>query len=200
MKQIKNINNDKLDEVPLISIVCLCYNTGERLIHTLEAIRNQSYSHWELFIVDDASGDHSLEIVESWVEKYTIQATIIKNVENLGIGASLNKAIKLCTGKYFTLIGDDEWDENYLAELVEVFSKASEKVAMVYAKARVFDKVNNRFADVDLDPIQVVNDTQYPRKDQLFKKIEDIEGAYLMRQEYLFDVLFGPILLLCFAS
>jgi|GEM_PF-2935642 len=184
---------------PLVSIVCLCYNTGDRLIPTLDAIRNQTYTHWELFIVDDASRDNSIEIVQTWIHTYSIQATIIKNTKNLGIGASLNKTIKLCSGKYFTLIGDDEWYENYLTDLVDVFSKVSEDIALVYAKARVFDKINNRFTTHDLDPMKVVTDNNYVRKEKLFEKIEDIEYAYLMRKEYLFDVLFwtNPIVVFC---
>jgi glycosyltransferase involved in cell wall biosynthesis len=186
-------------ENPLVSVVCLCYNNGDRLLATLDSIRNQTYKSWELFIVDDASGDNSVELIKKWIDNNTITARVIQNNKNLGIGASLNNSLKYCSGVFFTLIGDDEWDKNFLKNLVTIFSKLPSKVAMVYSKANIFDKIKNSFIKPGLEPLEVIAEVNYPRMNELLSPLKDNPDCYVLKKELLFDVLFwiNPIISFC---
>ena len=51
------------------SIIIPTYNRAHMLPKTIESVINQSYSDWELIIVDDGSTDHTKELVASFIEK-----------------------------------------------------------------------------------------------------------------------------------
>lgn len=51
---------------PLVSIITPCHNAGAYLSHTIESVINQTYSNWEMLIVDDCSTDNSAEIIKQY--------------------------------------------------------------------------------------------------------------------------------------
>ena len=56
----------KINFNPIVGIIMPCYNSEKYLSNTLDAIINQSYLHWKLFFINDASLDNSLNIVENY--------------------------------------------------------------------------------------------------------------------------------------
>jgi alpha-1,3-rhamnosyltransferase len=190
--------NSSLPNENLVSIICLAYNTGQRLYPTLNSIINQTYKNRELIIVDDGSADDTVELIDDWLLQNKQDARFIKNKENHGIGKSVNTAIQYCNGKYLCLIGDDEWDPAFIEELVAVIEKAPENVAMVYSKARIFDKTSNCLTGDILDPMQNMKQLEYKRYNQLFRKLGSAE-KYFLSSEYMTDALFwtNPVISFC---
>lgn len=91
---------------PLISILTPFKNTEEFLPECLDSILNQSYSNWELLIVDDCSSDNSFLIVESYARK-DFRIKLIKNNGN-GIIDALQLAFKHSRGAYITRMDSDD--------------------------------------------------------------------------------------------
>src|SRR5690606_41255660 len=92
---------------PLISILTPFKNTTEFLAECLESIQNQTYSHWELLIIDDSSTDKSYQLVTDFAE----QDKRIKLFKNPGEGIlpALQFDIKIRSDTYIThmIIVDD---------------------------------------------------------------------------------------------
>jgi glycosyltransferase involved in cell wall biosynthesis len=86
-----------------MKVLCIipCYNAQSTLKGAIESIINQSYTNWELIIVDDASTDKSYKIAQSYAKKYP-NITVLRNHTNQGCYYSRNRA--------FYYMKDKEWD------------------------------------------------------------------------------------------
>ena len=86
----------------LISIVIVNYNAGAWLPRCLDYIAQQTYPYWEVIIVDNASQDGSLALVEN-----RDRVTIIRNRENRGFAAAQNQGIAIACGRYIMALNYD---------------------------------------------------------------------------------------------
>jgi glycosyltransferase involved in cell wall biosynthesis len=92
-------------ERPLVSILMPVYNAAEFLSASLGSILTQDYTHLEIIIVDDGSTDQSMDIVQSFLDPRIV---VIKNLENIGLAASLNRAIGISTGIFLARMDADD--------------------------------------------------------------------------------------------
>jgi len=91
--------------VPKISVVMSVYN-GERFLkQSVDSIINQSFSDFEFIIINDASTDSTLKILDSYRDPRII---IINNDKNLHLPKSLNKGIKIAKGDYIVRMDADD--------------------------------------------------------------------------------------------
>ncbi len=100
-----------MSEKPLVSVIVLSYNSSATIIETLDSIKKQNYSNVELVIADDSSFDDSVNVCEIWLQTNhdRFESTkVIRNSENLGISANLNKAIKFTNGVWIKCIAADD--------------------------------------------------------------------------------------------
>jgi glycosyltransferase involved in cell wall biosynthesis len=94
-------------KTPLVSFVMNCYN-GEKYLHrSLETILKQTYQNWELVFWDNASTDHSKEVLESYHEP---RFKYFRSKENVTLGQARAWAVEVCQGEYIAFLDvDDEW-------------------------------------------------------------------------------------------
>ena len=92
---------------PTLSVIMGNYNHAHYLVESIPAILNQSFRPKELIIIDDASTDNSVEIIEGFVKKDPI-IRFYKNEKNLGNAATYMKAYELITGDYFNFAAADD--------------------------------------------------------------------------------------------
>lgn len=90
----------------LVSIVLPTYNGSRFIEESIESVLSQTYTNWELIIVNDASTDNTAEIIEKYAQKDE-RIKIITNKENKTLPASLNLGFKLARGNYYTWTSDD---------------------------------------------------------------------------------------------
>lgn len=91
----------------LVSIIMPSFNTALYIKESIQSIINQSYTNWELIIVDDCSLDSTEQIVNEIKDKRVI---FIKNETNSGAAYSRNKALKIAKGKWIAFLdSDDLW-------------------------------------------------------------------------------------------
>ncbi|HBG61917.1 MAG: hypothetical protein A2Y03_09700 [Omnitrophica WOR_2 bacterium GWF2_38_59] len=97
---------------PLISIILPTYNGEKYVEEALNSIFNQSFSDYEIIVIDNGSKDSTLEILS----KYTKKITILKESQP-GVSFARNKGIKASKGKYIAFIDqDDIWHRDKLLE------------------------------------------------------------------------------------
>lgn len=105
----------------LVSICIPVFNVGNFIDETLQSIKNQSYSEWELIIVDDGSDDGTEKIVASFDKSVKQKVSYYKNVVNKGPSATRNAAVSYAKGDWYAFLdGDDVWHEDHLKHLVNV--------------------------------------------------------------------------------
>lgn len=98
---------------PLISIIVPVYNTEKYVGETIDSVIAQTYTNWELNLIDDGSTDSSKQIIESFVEKDSRIKYYHK--ENGGQASARNLGIKKSTGEYVAFLdSDDIWLSNKL--------------------------------------------------------------------------------------
>lgn len=91
----------------LISIILPTYNGAHRIEESIRSVINQSYTNWELLVIDDGSKDNTKSIISSFIESDS-RIKYILNEVNLGIQKTLNKGIKEAKGEYIARIDDDD--------------------------------------------------------------------------------------------
>ena len=107
--------------MPFFSIIIPLFNKEKHIYNTINSVLNQSFSDFELIIVEDCSTDNSiLEI--SKINDPTI--SIIKHKYNQGLSASRNTGIKNAKGGYIAFLdADDLWKPNFLEEIVNLIQE-----------------------------------------------------------------------------
>ncbi|MBO5691583.1 MAG: glycosyltransferase family 2 protein [Spirochaetaceae bacterium] len=94
---------------PPISIITPNYNCGRFIAQTIESVRTQTYTNWEMLIVDDCSTDDSYQIALEYAQKDP-RIKVFQNEKNSGAAISRNKAIELSQGEYLAFLdSDDLW-------------------------------------------------------------------------------------------
>ena len=83
-----------MQEFPLITVICSCYNHAKFVTKSLESVLNQTYKNIQLIVIDDCSIDNSVSVIENFIIEYP-QIIFIKNKINLGLTKSFNNAAKL---------------------------------------------------------------------------------------------------------
>lgn len=97
----------------LVSIIMPSYNTGSLISQSIESVINQTYSLWELIIVDDNSNDDTDSVVKQYLSDKRIK--YYKNERNCGAAVSRNIALKNASGKWIAFLdSDDLWYPNKL--------------------------------------------------------------------------------------
>jgi glycosyltransferase involved in cell wall biosynthesis len=108
----------------LVSILTPTYNTEKFIRSTIESAKNQTYTNWEMILVDDASTDNTVAIIEEFVKKDS-RIKLFKLPENRGNGFARNAALEKATGKYIAYLdADDLWFPEKLEKQIQ-FLKAN---------------------------------------------------------------------------
>lgn len=98
-----------MTEIPSVSVVVPMYNSARFIGELLDSVLNQTLKNIEIIVVDDSSTDNSVEIVESYQEKFGDRLTIMKNsVRNEGAGAKRNRGLEMSRGKYIFFMDSDD--------------------------------------------------------------------------------------------
>ena len=109
---------------PLISIILPLFNAQKYIKDCIKSVINQTYSNWELIIVDDASTDDSINIVSRLMLRDS-RIKLIECKENFGGPAKpRNIGIKKSKGLYVAFLdNDDIWLPEKLKKQMEIFFK-----------------------------------------------------------------------------
>lgn len=127
----------------LISIIMPAYNSGEYIDDAVNSVINQTYTDWELIIVNDGSTDNTAQKVKSWIKKDNrIQYYYQENGKQ---GKARNLGISKSQGKYLAFLdADDLWlPEKLEFQIKEIEAK---KVDLVFSDSYIFN--NDEIFDI----------------------------------------------------
>lgn len=124
---------------PRVSVLMAIHNNVSSVDASIRSIVDQTFTDWEMILWDDASTDGSLHKMLQWQELDN-RIKVYSNTTNLGLAASLNKALKKATGVYIARMdGDDVAVSDRLIKQV-MFLDANEQYAIVSTGCILFDE------------------------------------------------------------
>lgn len=98
----------------LVSIITPCFNSEKFISRTIESIINQTYSNFELIIIDDCSNDNTVEIIKSFESKDS-RIKLVQLEINSGAAIARNRGLEIAKGRFIAFCDcDDIWFENKL--------------------------------------------------------------------------------------
>lgn len=161
-----------IKEEPRITVLMSVYNAEMYLDECLKSILNQTYSNFNLFIIDDSSTDSSLEIINSYSDE---RICLTQNEVNIGLTNSLNNAVKDITTEFIARMdADDVCLENRLLKQLNFLDKNID-CGMVGSSAY---KINN--SSQHIGEILVPNENL---KEQLFFNNTFIHSSIMIRTD-----------------
>lgn len=126
-----------MTQQPLFSVLIANYNNGKYLMDAIESIRRQTYTNWEIILVDDASTDNSHELYQELNNDKHIH--VYFNDKNCGCGYTKRRCAELANGKICGFLDpDDALLEDALEVMVDEHIR-NKDVSMVYSRYYVCD-------------------------------------------------------------
>ena len=126
----------------LVSIIMPSYNTQKFIEETLDSVLAQTYTNWELIIVDDCSTDNTDEIVSPFLSDSRI--IYIQNEKNSGAAVSRNRALREAKGKWIAFLdSDDLWTPD----------KLEKQIAFMQSNGYCFSYTNYSEIDESSEPL-----------------------------------------------
>lgn len=107
---------------PAISVIIPVYNAQEGLGQCIDSLLDQTFSDYEIIILNDGSTDNSLEVIQNYASKNDSIRVIDK--ENEGVAKTRNRGIVLAKGEYIVFIDNDDF---IAPDYLECFYEAIEK-------------------------------------------------------------------------
>lgn len=95
-----------LNKTPLFSVLIANYNNGKYLMDAIDSVWRQTYTHWEIILVDDASTDNSKELYKELEKDNRIH--IYYNEENRGCGYTKRRCADLANGELCGFLDPDD--------------------------------------------------------------------------------------------
>lgn len=128
----------------LVSIIMPSYNTACFILESIQSVQMQTYSNWELIIVDDCSTDETDYVISEIADERIIY---VKNEVNSGAAFSRNRALKMAKGRWIAFLdSDDLWESDKLEKQISFmlnngYSFSYTKYEEINEQSNVLNKV-----------------------------------------------------------
>ena len=113
-----------------ISVILSAYNEEKFIEKAIESVVGQTLKDIEIIIINDGSTDNTLNIINSYAEDDSRIKVI--DQENIGLGASRNKGMKIANGEYITFLDGDDWFREDAFEISYNEAKAKDTDITMY--------------------------------------------------------------------
>ena len=112
-----------MENQPLVSVIMPCYNIEKFIAYTIESVQRQTYPHWELLIVDDASTDGTADIIKSH-QNQDNRINLIVKPKHSGIADTRNQCLKMAKGRFLAFLdSDDLWYPEKLEQQLQFMTE-----------------------------------------------------------------------------
>lgn len=129
-----------------VSVILPSYNHAEFIKQTIDSVLQQTYTNFEIIIVDDCSTDHSCQEINTIEDERIIKIFLD---ENIGTVRAINLGLSKASGKYIAIIGsDDIWEKNKLEKQVEILENDKE-IGACFSWANIINENNQLLQNCD---------------------------------------------------
>ncbi len=166
--------------MPFFSVIIPSYNRAHLIAATIRSVVSQSFTDWEILLIDDGSTDSTKEVVESFADnriKYFYQ-------DNAERSAARNNGISKATGQFICFLdSDDIWLPNHLQTMYDAIQKNNLKPALYFTVVRwCFD--DGRKQDVFFDSPENKNQIEFVIQNQIGPSTQCLHREILMKHQF----------------
>ena len=107
-----------MEDKELISIIMAAYNAEKTIKFAIESVLKQTYSNWELLVIDDCSKDKTAEIIKLFNDE---RIKYLKNDKNSGVSITRKNGLEIARGQWIAILdSDDAWKEDKLEKQLQL--------------------------------------------------------------------------------
>lgn len=178
-----------------VSVIIPVYNVERYISATINSVLNQTYSNFELLIVDDGSPDRSVDICQQFNDP---RIRIIRQ-KNVGLAGARNTGIRYAKGKYLAFLdGDDIWLPEKLEKHI-LHLEASPNVGISFSRSELIDENGNSLGGFLMPKLTkltiadffkgspIGNGSSAVIRREVFEEIEFSENGGQVKQSCYFD-------------
>lgn len=130
-----------INNLPLVSVLMPAYNVEKYIGASIDSILNQEYKNLELIIIDDASTDSTLNIIQCYKDSRLV---CLKNLENLGVTKCRNKLISLAKGEFIAFLDSDDIAIASRLKLQVFFLNKNPQIDLVGSRIQYMNESGNK--------------------------------------------------------
>lgn len=130
-------------DTPLISVIVPNYNHAKYLKKRLDCIINQTYSNFEIILLDDCSTDHSKEILSEYSKNKHVSFCVFNEVNSGNTFLQWEKGLTLATGEFIWIAESDDFCDINFLEVVSKPLRQDSQITLSYCQSNKVDADNN---------------------------------------------------------
>lgn len=96
-----------MSATPKVSVITPAYKVARYIGQAIESVQAQTLTDWEMIIVDDASPDETVQVVQRYLDDPRIK--LLQNEQNMGAGYTRNRALDAAQGEWIAVLDADDW-------------------------------------------------------------------------------------------
>lgn len=135
-------------QTPIISIIIPAYNSEKTINRCIDCVLVQSFSDFELLLIDDGSTDSTGLIIDSYCKKDN--KIHVFHTKNCGVSSARNLGLRNAIGKWITFVDSDDWiDGDYIEQLYKAIPDVDQwKGLVVQGYSRVVKNINYKIETI----------------------------------------------------
>ena len=134
-----------------VSVLIPTYNREKTILRAIQSVLQQTFSDFELIIVDDGSQDGTAEVIKAIVDP---RIKYIQHSKNAGTAEARNPAVKSSSGRYVAFLdSDDEWFPDKLTRQMETIRQEKEEVVANVTGFYLFDEFDIKRKEIPSRPV-----------------------------------------------
>lgn len=130
-----------MESQPLVSVIMPCYNMERFIADTIQSVLRQTFTFWELCVVDDASTDGTAEIIKS-LQNQDNKIRFTSKPKHSGIADTRNQCIRMAQGRFLAFLdSDDVWHPEKLEKQLQFMTERN--IGFSYSSYDCIDEAGN---------------------------------------------------------
>lgn len=159
-----------MQQLPMITVILPVYNVADYLKECLDSLLTQTYTDFELVVINDGSTDNSLEIIKEYEKKF--EQIIVISQKNKGLSEARNAGYSHIKGKYTYFLDSDDF---ILPKTFENLIKRAEKnqLDLIKFDACSFSEKNMKIQMTNYDSSGYLEMDKLYTRDEYLNKVEN---------------------------
>lgn len=163
--------------LPTVSVVIPCFGQAEYLPDAVASVARQTFTEWEIVIVDDGSPDNTAEVAGHLIEEHGPKVRLIRQA-NSGLAGARNAGVLAARGRYILpLDADDMIDPKMLESAVEMLEREAD-IAIIYTDLQQFGDRSDLIHASDFDAARLPEANQLNYCSLFRREVWEAVGGY----------------------